>query len=123
MTYLENAEGGDLEDGLEAQGHIGELDLFGEAEVGVAEGADEAGDDVSEHGDHRDATVLLLDLAVPGELLRRDVRRQAPGVPEARRPRQKLETKTEEISYAWAPSCSEGSKARDFNVFFTPPKA
>merc|ERR1719261_865287 len=79
---LEEAERGDLEEGLDAVGHVGELDVA--TELDVAERADVAGHAVADDGDHRDAAVLLLDLAVPVELLLGDAVGDADGVPVAR---------------------------------------
>merc|ERR1719454_685455 len=63
--------------------HVRELDVA--AELDVAEGAELLGHDVADRRDHRDAAVLLLDVAVPLELLRADAVGDADRVPEARR--------------------------------------
>lgn len=80
---LEDAEGRDLEDGLEAERNVGELDLLAAAQVSVAKGSDESRNDVSEDGDHRDATVLLLDSAETVELLLGNAVGQAKGIPKS----------------------------------------
>ena len=73
---LEEAHRRDLEQRLDAVRHVRELDVA--AELDVAEGAELLGHDVADRRDHRDAAVLLLDVAVPLELLRADAVGDAP---------------------------------------------